>query len=86
VYDRRLWAVQDGKLKLIEGSDGTRSLYDLATDPGETTDCTAERPGALEELTDLLHDWRASLPETQSRAVGMDDRTRQRLEELGYLQ
>lgn len=86
VYDRRLWAVQDKNLKLVEASDGSRWLYDLELDPDETTDLAGDRPDALERMSELLTDWRSSLPEITAREVGMDEQTKQHLEELGYLQ
>lgn len=85
-YDRRLWAVQNGDMKLIEGSDGSRSLYDLAADPDETSNLATKRLDTFEELTSSLQNWKESLPQTKASKVGMNEQTKQRLEELGYLQ
>ncbi len=42
--------VRRGPWKLIVAQGGTRELYDLSRDPGETTDRTAEHPELVAEL------------------------------------
>ena len=52
-------AVRRGDWKLIERyEDGSLELYDLRTDPSETRDLAAKRPGKAEELRAFLSAWR----------------------------
>ncbi len=46
------WAIRKGDYKLSD--DG---LYDLANDPGETTDLSTSLPGIRQELQDLYDQW-----------------------------
>lgn len=56
-------AIRVGDWKLIEwfGEDGALELYDLATDPGETRDLSAERPELRDRLVAQLAEWRADV-------------------------
>jgi arylsulfatase A-like enzyme len=54
-------AVLCGGLKLIDGSDGRRALYDLDADPGETNDRAAALPAKVAPRAALLEN-RASRP------------------------
>jgi arylsulfatase A-like enzyme len=47
-------AVRRGDWKLIVFADGSRELYDLATDPGETTNLADQHPGVVGELEALI--------------------------------
>jgi arylsulfatase A-like enzyme len=63
---REQWAIRAGPLKLVHageeaGSVGSTGLYDLAADPGETRDLSAERPEAVARLRQQLRDWEAYL-------------------------
>ena len=84
-YDRALRSVRTDRWKLVEGSDGTVELYDLAEDPGETTDRSVERPETVTELSKILDD--ESIPKApESRGeVEMAEASRERLEDLGYI-
>jgi len=55
-FMRRLRALQNGEVKLIWGSDGTRELYLLDEDPQESTNLALQRPDhpALDKLTTRL--------------------------------
>jgi arylsulfatase A len=65
-----VFAVRDGRWKWIEGvpvkQDGRRKmeyqpqLYDLAADPGETTNVLTEHPETVAQLSKRLEGWRAS--------------------------
>jgi arylsulfatase A-like enzyme len=55
-------AVIDGDWKLIETSDGQRSLYQLAKDPGETTDLYAKSPDITRRLDAKLAEVKKDLP------------------------
>lgn len=51
-------AVRVDDLKLVERyEDGRVHLYDLANDPGETTDLAASMPEKTAQLRKRLHDW-----------------------------
>jgi arylsulfatase A-like enzyme len=54
VYDRAVRVVYDGPYKLISTSRGERMLFDLATDPGETSDLAGREPARVQELTQQL--------------------------------
>jgi arylsulfatase A-like enzyme len=43
-FMKRHRAIQNGELKLVWGSDGSRELYRIGDDPGETRDLLRERP------------------------------------------
>jgi len=43
-------AIIDGRHKLISGSDGARSLFDLAADPEERQDLAVAQPGVADRL------------------------------------
>src|SRR5262249_4093131 len=45
VYNRAIRVIYDGPYKLITTSKGERMLFDLAHDPGEAHDLTADEPG-----------------------------------------
>jgi arylsulfatase A-like enzyme len=49
-------AVRHGDLKLVKRGE-TVELFDLAADPGETTDLAAERPEAVRELMAVYERW-----------------------------
>jgi hypothetical protein len=52
-------AVRDGDWKLIEHyEDGRCELFDLAKDPGEARDLSAEQPARVAELRGKLEKWR----------------------------
>ncbi len=53
-------ALRKGDLKLVRARDG-QGLFDLAADPGETHDLTAERPEAYQELHEAYLDWNGQL-------------------------
>ncbi|QDV09652.1 Choline-sulfatase [Planctomycetes bacterium Poly30] len=86
-FKRRRWALYDGSIKLIAGSDNGVELYDLSTDPGELTNLAEERSSVTERL----------LGELQARLGGptayegdpvfpgnLTDRQRADFDQLGY--
>lgn len=86
-YERELseTAVYRAEAKLLERSDGGSSLFDLATDPEERHDLTAERPGVRAALAELLARFEAAVTPRFAKPDGaIDDDTRRRLEALGY--
>ena len=76
--------VRDG-WKWIEGSrDGTRALYDLASDPLETVNRAATEPDRVRELSGLVRDWRAAhtAPNMATPPIAPEDA--RKLKALGY--
>jgi arylsulfatase A-like enzyme/Tfp pilus assembly protein PilF len=74
----------DGPLKYIHGP--RPELFDLAVDPGETNDISAERPADVRRMKALLERFIAeSAVAGVSSAQSLDEGVRQRLEALGYL-
>lgn len=56
-------AVRDGDWKLLLNADGSDpQLYDLKSDPKETSNVAAAQPTITTRLTKLALDWRLSLP------------------------
>jgi arylsulfatase A-like enzyme len=55
--------IRDGNWKLLINADGSNAqLYDLATDPKETTNLTVTKPKLAERLSNQALAWRKSLP------------------------
>jgi arylsulfatase A-like enzyme len=80
-YDRGLQAVRTATHKLVAGTDGSRTLYDVSdgetpVEDDELTDALAERIEA--KLGDLPD--RAGAPEAE-----LDDHVADHLEEMGYM-
>jgi arylsulfatase A-like enzyme len=90
--DRRYRLFREGSLKLVTSSKGDALLYDLAADPRESRDLSAERPADLARMQAQLAQVGAQigLPALDAPlAVGdaapeLDEATRARLRELGY--
>jgi arylsulfatase A-like enzyme len=89
---RRYRLLRDGDLKLIVTSKGETLLYDLAADPEESRDLSAERPDDLGRMIAILETTKSalSLPDIGAElAVGenapeLDAATQERLRALGY--
>lgn len=64
-------AVREGNWKLLCDYDGSQAqLYDLARDPGETTNLASHQPERTARLTNALLAWHRSLPPDQGPALG----------------
>jgi arylsulfatase len=63
-----------------------RELFDLAADPGEMTDVSAEHPERTRELAELLGEWIAKGDSLRTTAEDLviDDATRDQMNALGY--
>jgi arylsulfatase A-like enzyme len=86
-YDRSLRAIRSQDWKLIRGSDGSIELYHVAEDPGELENLASERPEKVSELESELDAWLDSFEHADATGdADMSDSTKDRLEDLGYLQ
>jgi len=61
------FAIFDGDWKLIETSDGKRSLYQIAKDPGETTDLYSSSADIARRLEATLAEVKKDLPAVRVR-------------------
>jgi hypothetical protein len=62
-------AVRDGDWKLIEHyEDGSCELFNLATDPGEKNDLSAQEPARVAELRGKLEAWRRDVGAQENTA------------------
>jgi arylsulfatase A-like enzyme len=79
-------AVRGAQWKLVaDKARGELALYDLRTDPGETTNVAAGHPERVGELRRHLVAWRRGLVPARRLEVDVDEETRKGLEGLGYL-
>ena len=67
-----LCAVRLGRWKLHVARDGqpVRELYDLSTDPGESTDVAEDRPDVVERLSATADEFRGELGDARLGVVG----------------
>lgn len=73
--DRPAGAVREGDWKLVEQyEDGSLELYNLAKDPGETTDLAAAEPSRVAALRGKLEAWRREVGAERNRANPAFDR------------
>ncbi|MBE9565179.1 MAG: sulfatase [Proteobacteria bacterium] len=85
-FRRNLRAIRYEGYKYISGSDGSRELYDLRADPGETQNLTSERPDKVQTLDRALSQWLERHPPLgEETSVEADPEVEARLRELGYL-
>lgn len=54
-------AVRMGRWKLVECGDGYSKLYDIAADPGETHDLSAQQPTVRQELRQAWSRWNSTM-------------------------
>lgn len=86
-FDRSLRMIRTQEHKLIRGSDGHEEFYCVDTDPGETTNLADEEPEPMEGLREELDSWLTSFEHADADgSVSMTESTKNRLEDLGYLQ
>ncbi|MFT5128629.1 MAG: arylsulfatase A-like enzyme [Rhodothermales bacterium] len=63
-------AVRKGKWKLLCEFDGSiPELYDLSSDPGESTNIAAKQPAVVAVLSKTLLNWHASMPADNGAAL-----------------
>ena len=85
---RRGWAAHRGPYKLVSHSDGSRSLFDIEADPGETRDLAAERSEVLARFEGIsLPLEPVAGPQAAEPAVSGDEleEIEEHLRSLGYL-
>jgi choline-sulfatase len=81
----RLDALATPEEKLILHADGNAEYYDLAEDPGETTDSARERPARVAELRAALEAVRAGVEPSPPPTREIDSETMDKLRALGYI-
>ncbi|MFH1279318.1 MAG: sulfatase [Candidatus Eisenbacteria bacterium] len=82
----RMVRLGDWKLIRIPAPEGALfELYDLAADPGETTNLAGSRPDVVANLTPLIDDWLASIEEGETAELVVDQETLEGLRALGYI-
>lgn len=100
-YMKRLRALQDGKYKLVWGSDGSRELYDMVTDAGERTNLLVDNPdhpvleSMVQELEQMVRTYQGGAPLDSAPPVGWlgdgferhikDEELLKKLRSLGYI-
>ena len=85
-------SLRKGDRKLIREIGGASWLYDLASDPGETTDLSARDPGSaaamlgeIERIRSLFIESRIAREKDEESEI-LDETTRDRLKALGYIE
>lgn len=87
VYDRSIRAYRTDQFKYIRYSDGTEELYDVAEDPTEQSNVATQHEHMVDAMDEALDEWLDSFEHAStSENVTMEDDTKARLEDLGYLQ
>jgi len=88
-FRRELRAIYVGDHKLLVSSkpdDPDAGLFDLSTDPEESTDLSDTQPGKVKSMLALLAEWSADRTPLEHQAVeDLDPETRRQMEALGYL-
>jgi len=86
-YDRSLRAIRTHDYKYIRGSDGSQELYALETDPEETANIADTHDEVVADLDAKLDEWLDSFEQAESDGeTTIDEDTKTRLENFGYLQ
>jgi arylsulfatase A-like enzyme len=84
--DRSLRCVRTQNWKYIRGTDGSEELFDLNSDPRETTDVSEANPFVVSELQEKLDSSFEPFSDLSGgKMEDVDTGARQRLEDLGYI-
>ncbi len=82
-----LYGVRQGRWKYLESGDGSRrELYDLAQDPGETTNLADTRPEEARRLAGRIAAWRAATRRAGEAPREPTESEREGLQALGYVE
>ncbi len=65
--------VENWKFHGTDRKKGNVELYDLASDPGETTNLADKKPEVVRQLSDKLAAWTATLPKSYDKTDDKDD-------------
>ncbi len=88
--ENRYEAIVGGSWKYIEGSDGSKQLYDLASDPGELTNRATTDAAQAADLGAQLKAWMEAVPVYRPTGEGSGHKRsedeKEGLEALGYVQ
>ena len=68
----------DWKLLLPKGKKMEPMLFDLAKDPGETSDLAATHPEKVKQLSELYTQWRAKMQKEEDQLLGANHRDEKR--------
>lgn len=94
-YDRVLRSLRTPTHKYLSSSNGRHELYNLVTDPGETSNIVDLEPALALQLSGELSLWLDSVAPAQADAAAMsspdgagedDERVMERLRDLGYVE
>jgi len=84
LLERGLNTVRVGDLRLTVADDGQILLHDLAADPQQKHDLSADRPDDVANLLAVLDQYSSDLP-VQQEDLELDEQTRDQLRSLGYV-
>jgi arylsulfatase A-like enzyme len=84
-FERIERAIVDGGMKLVVSTRGTRELYDLSADPGETHDLFRPDDPRAQGLLTSLDRWLRAIPRPAEDLPRLDRETIRRLRALGYV-
>ncbi|WP_135855013.1 sulfatase [Halorussus salinus] len=85
-FDRALRSIRTKEWKLIESSDGSHELYNVSIDVEEQNDLYDDEPDIAEKLRSRLSESIGPLTMSEASRQDISKNSKQRLEELGYLQ
>ncbi len=84
-YDRTLRCIRSHKWKVIEGSDGTVELYDVSSDPVESRNIADQNDDVVREHIGRMDQRNVALAYRSNEKGSIDEKSRERLENLGYI-
>lgn len=90
-YERPIRGIRDGRWKYVRHECGPEALYDLQSDPAETTNVIDAHRDVAQRLARQLAAWQRSIRryepvDLDGSQKQMDDELRSRLRALGYVQ
>lgn len=85
-FDQALRCIRTNKYKYIEGTNNHEELFDLQADPGESNNLISTHAEIADDLRNKLHSELGELKRGDTKDKDqMQESTRQRLENLGYI-